>query len=65
VESARKLGVPPGGDIMIHGLPNGFGWMGALHTHWDWTNGCIAVTNPEIEEIWSAVPNGTPIEIRP
>jgi len=36
-----------------------------LHTKWDWTDGCIAVTNPEIEEIWRAVPNGTPIEIRP
>jgi len=65
VQNARKLGVSPGGDIMIHGLPNGFGWTGALHTKWDWTDGCIAVTNPEIEEIWRAVPNGTPIEIRP
>ena len=65
VDNARKLGVPPGGDIIIHGLPNGFGWMGALHTKWDWTDGCIAVTNAEIEEIWRAVPDGTPIEIRP
>ena len=65
VENARKLGVSPGGDIMIHGLPSGWGWMGALHTKWDWTDGCIAVTNAEIEEIWRAVPNGTPIEIRP
>ena len=65
VQNARKLGVSPGGDIMIHGLPSGWGWMGALHTKWDWTDGCIAVTNAEIEEIWRAVPNGTPIEIRP
>jgi len=55
----------PGGDIMIHGLPNGFGVVGALHRRLDWTAGCIAVTDPEIEEIWQAVADGTPIEIRP
>lgn len=57
--------VPPGGNIMIHGLPNGFGWVGPLYNLRDWTDGCIAVTNSDIEEIWRAVPNGTPIEIRP
>lgn len=62
---ARKAGVNPGGDIMIHGIGEGFGWLGALHRKSDWTLGCIAVTNEEIEEIWSLVPNGTPIEIRP
>ena len=55
----------PGGDIMIHGLPNGFGAVGALHRRLDWTAGCIAVTDREIEEIWQAVADGTPIEIRP
>jgi murein L,D-transpeptidase YafK len=50
---------------MIHGLPNGRGWLGPLYNMRDWTDGCIAVTNSEIEEIWRAVPNGTPIEIRP
>jgi murein L,D-transpeptidase YafK len=62
---ARALGCSPGGDIMIHGLPNGRGAIGALHRMYDWTAGCIAVTNPEIEEIWAAVPDGTEIEIRP
>lgn len=65
MEAARKLGVSPGGDIMIHGLPNGKGKMGELHTVLDWTNGCIAVTNAEMDEIWRLVPDGTPIEIRP
>lgn len=62
---ARRLGVPPGGDIMIHGIANGFGWIGRLHSLIDWTSGCVAVTDDEIEEIWKAAPNGTPIEIRP
>jgi murein L,D-transpeptidase YafK len=65
VERAVARGVSPGGDIMIHGLPNGSGWVGALHRRTDWTAGCIAVTDSEIEEIWRAVPDGTPIEIRP
>jgi len=64
-ERARKLGVNPGGDIMIHGITNGLGWMGPSHRISDWTDGCIAVTNTEIEEIWSLVPDGTPVEIRP
>lgn len=54
----------PGGDIMIHGLPNGWGFLGRLHLLADWTDGCIAVTNAQMREIWSLVPNGTPIEIR-
>lgn len=54
-----------GGNIMIHGLPNGMGSLGPLHRLRDWTAGCIAVTNAEIEELWRAVPDGTPIEIRP
>jgi|SRR5271157_2567221 len=62
---AAKLGVPPGGAIMIHGLPNGKGWVGAGHRLYDWTLGCIAVTDGEIDEIWTLVPAGTPVEIRP
>lgn len=62
---ARAAGVPPGGMIMVHGIRNGLGWMGRLHRLVDWTDGCIAVTNGEMEEIWRAVPDGTPIEIRP
>jgi murein L,D-transpeptidase YafK len=62
---AAKLGVSPGGAIMIHGLPNGKGWVGARHRLYDWTLGCIAVTDEEIDEIWELVPVGTPVEIRP
>jgi murein L,D-transpeptidase YafK len=64
-ERARKLGVSSGGDIFIHGLPNGYGFIGAAHRARDWTDGCIAVTNQEIEEIWRLVRNGTPVEIQP
>ena len=62
---AKQLGVSPGGDIMIHGIKNGFSWVGDLHTKVDWTKGCIAVTDEEIEEIDTLVPNGTHVEIRP
>jgi murein L,D-transpeptidase YafK len=62
---ARKLGVSPGGAIMIHGLPEAFAYLGAAHRKTDWTDGCIAVTNQEIEEIWRLVKIGTTIEIRP
>jgi murein L,D-transpeptidase YafK len=62
---AAKLGVAPGGAIMIHGLPNGMGALGAAHRLYDWTLGCIAVTDEEIDEIWDLVPIGTPVEIRP
>jgi murein L,D-transpeptidase YafK len=62
---AQTLGVDPGGDIMIHGLPNGQGAVGLAHRSYDWTNGCVAVTDQEIEEIWSAVPIGTPVRIKP
>lgn len=65
VHNAHKQGVPPGGDVMIHGLPHDLGRVGKLHRLSDWTNGCIAVTNTEIEEIWRLVPDGTPIEIKP
>lgn len=65
VVNAHKRGVSPGGDVMIHGLPHDLGRVGKLHRLSDWTNGCIAVTNSEIEEIWRLVPDGTPIEIRP
>ena len=64
-EAAERLRCNPGGDIMIHGLANGYGWVGKLHTAYDWTLGCIAVNNQEIEEMWSLVPNGTPVVINP
>ncbi len=62
---AAASGCAPGGDIMIHGLPNGYGWIGRAHRLKDWTDGCVAVTDEEIEEIWRLVPDGTPVEIRP
>jgi murein L,D-transpeptidase YafK len=60
---ATKLGVPPGEDLFIHGQPNDY--QGSRKQPGDWTEGCIAVSNAEMDEIWRAVPDGTPIEIRP
>jgi len=62
---SQAAGAQPGGDIMIHGLPNGLGKAGASHRQNDWTNGCVALTDEEIEQIWSLVPIGTPVEIKP
>lgn len=62
---ATAAHVSPGGDVYVHGLPNGYGAVGAAHRLRDWTDGCIAVTDSEIDEIWDLVKNGTPIEIRP
>jgi murein L,D-transpeptidase YafK len=50
---------------MIHGMRNGFGWIGRLHRAIDWTDGCVAVTNNEMDEIWNAVPDGTKIVLEP
>ncbi|WP_233517067.1 L,D-transpeptidase family protein [Pseudotabrizicola alkalilacus] len=61
--AAAQAGYSPGGNIMIHGLPNGWGAFGRLHTLLNWTDGCIAVTNAEMQEIWSLTPTGTPITI--
>lgn len=63
--AARQKGVSPGGDVFVHGLPNGYNWVGASHRLKDWTDGCIAVTDEEIDQIWRSVSDGTPIEIRP
>ena len=65
VAAAQARGVAAGDLIMIHGLPNGLGFIGRLHLLMDWTVGCIAVTNADVDEIWRVVPDGTPIEIRP
>jgi murein L,D-transpeptidase YafK len=64
-ERARKLGVNPGGDVEIHGLEAKYAWLGKLHRQTDWTDGCVAVTDEEIDEIWPMVSVGTPVEIRP
>lgn len=65
MERARTLGLKPGGDIMIHGLSEELSWLGRFHSVLDWTDGCIAVTNEEMEELWQLVPDGTPVEIIP
>jgi murein L,D-transpeptidase YafK len=63
---AAKLGIDPGGDIMIHGQPNGYAQPASLLLQQsDWTFGCIAVSNADMDAIWKAVPDGTPIEILP
>lgn len=61
--AARAEGRDPGGDIFIHGQPHRQRSLPALA--YDWTAGCIAVSNREIEEIWSRVAVGTVVEIRP
>ena len=65
IRRARQMGYSPGGSIMLHGLKNDDDEIAYYHGYFDWTKGCIAVTNAEIEEIWQLVPNGTTIEIRP
>src|SRR5258705_6389330 len=62
---AEAFGAPPGGGILIHGLPYGRGATGAFHRTVDWTDGCIALTDEEIEGVWSAVSVGTPVQIKP
>ncbi len=62
---AERIGVSPGGDIMVHGLPNNMNFIEDYYLNSDWTDGCIAVSNKEIEEIWTAVDEGTPITILP
>ena len=64
-QRAHSLRSRPGGAIMIHGLPKPFAYLGPLHRQTDWTDGCVAVTNAEIEEIWKLVPVGARVEIRP
>lgn len=65
IQRAKLQGVSPGGNIMIHGIRNGLGWIGRFHRWLDWTKGCIAVTNDEIDDIGRLVANGTPVEIKP
>jgi murein L,D-transpeptidase YafK len=62
---ASARGISAGSDIMIHGIQNGRGWIGAFHRWKDWTAGCIALTDEEIEELWRVTPNGITIDIRP
>ena len=64
-ENAKRLGKPPGSDIKIHGIRNRMGFIGKFHRWFDWTLGCIAVTNAEIDELFKTVKIGTRIEINP
>ena len=64
-QRAAAGGVSAGSDIMIHGIQNGRGWIGAFHRWKDWTAGCIALTDEEIEELWRVTADGTTIEIHP
>ncbi|EHQ28535.1 L,D-transpeptidase family protein [Mucilaginibacter paludis] len=64
VQQAKKFKLPTGGDIKIHGLTNGLGFIGKFHRWYNWTAGCIALTNAEIDDLYSHTPIGTPIEIR-
>jgi murein L,D-transpeptidase YafK len=61
----KEAGVNPGGLIMIHGQKNRLGWLSWITQNFNWTNGCIAVSNSAMDEIWEAVSVGTPIEIKP
>jgi len=63
--TANNRGRSPGGNIMIHGLPKGFEDLADVHYIRNWTKGCIAVNNAEMDEIWQLVADGTPIVIKP
>ena len=65
IAAAKAKGVSPGGSIMIHGQKNGLGWLTAVSQRFNWTNGCIALSNADMEQVWAYVDAGTTIEIRP
>ncbi|NIW25340.1 MAG: L,D-transpeptidase family protein [Gammaproteobacteria bacterium] len=65
IARARAQGVDPGGQIMIHGQPNEPKYSESRYESWDWTDGCIAVSNSDMVDIWLMTEEGTPIEIRP
>lgn len=66
VQRARRIGARTGGSIFIHGKPNDKSWIWWRRAQkQDWTNGCIAVSDDEMKEIWNVVQDGTPIIIKP
>ena len=65
MKRAKELGVDPGGLIMIHGQKNGLGWLSFISQLFNWTDGCIALKNEDMDKIWESVDVGTPIEIKP
>ena len=62
---AKKRWISPGGQIMIHGQKNGFGWFSFIVQRFNWTDGCIALSNCDMYEVWNSIDVGTPIEIKP
>jgi murein L,D-transpeptidase YafK len=65
VSSAKARGVEPGGLIMIHGQKNGLGWLSFITRFFNWTNGCIALSNADMDRVWDRVKEGTQIELLP
>lgn len=63
--NAERKGVDPGGDIMVHGQANGWQWASPLLQFFSWTDGCVALSNKNMDKVWESVEPGTPIEIRP
>jgi len=64
-EAARRRGVAPGGDIFIHGQRNGLGWLSFVVQHFNWTDGCIALADDDMQEVWELVRVPTPVHIAP
>ena len=64
-QRAQNAGVSPGGAIMIHGQKNGLGWLSGLSQQFDWTDGCIALSNEDMQRVWGLVQVPTAIEIAP
>lgn len=62
---AKAAGCAPGGDIMLHGLPEGMGRWGARALQSDWTWGCVALTDDGIDSVWKVARVGTLVVIRP
>lgn len=65
IARAKQQGVSPGGAIMIHGQKNGLGWLSPVAQLVNWTNGCIALANRDMQAVWESVDAGTPIEVEP
>jgi murein L,D-transpeptidase YafK len=63
--AANASGVKPGGQIMIHGQKNGLGWLSSATQWFNWTDGCVGLSNEDMDAVWSAVDVGTPIHIYP
>lgn len=65
IASAKARGIKPGGQVMIHGQKNGLGWLSFISQRINWTNGCVALSNSDMDVVWTLVKEGTPIEILP